>query len=100
MFIHLHPASFHLLDDFLAIPSLACVEANVDTGSDVPELIPHFQKIQAAGKCLVVEARIPWGLFETILRALKREGTLYHMKTDSVDEAKEMTSRFHDFYET
>ena len=54
--IHLHPASFFLLDELLAKDDLKAIEVNKDVGGpSVEEMLPHLRKILDR-KCLIL-----WG---------------------------------------
>ncbi|MCL5744645.1 MAG: hypothetical protein M1541_12080 [Acidobacteria bacterium] len=80
-FIHLHSTSMFLLDAFLEIGEIRCFEINQDAlGPPLRRMIPHFRKVQEAGKPLLIrgsftpeEARIlmdcldPRGLFLYIM---------------------------------
>jgi hypothetical protein len=54
--IHLHPASFFLLDDLLAKEDLKAIEVNKDVGGpSIKEMLPSLRKIKEK-KCLIL-----WG---------------------------------------
>ena len=54
-FLHLHSTSMFLLDAFLEIEEIRCYEVNNDaSGPPIEEMLPHFQKIQAHGKPLLI----------------------------------------------
>jgi hypothetical protein len=58
-FIHLHTSSLFLLDIFLEIEELDVIQINKDaSGMEVDEIIPFFQKVQNAGKRLVIRGPI------------------------------------------
>ncbi len=54
-FMHLHSTSMFLLDAFLEIEELRCFEVNNDaSGPPLCEMIPYFQRIQQAGRALLI----------------------------------------------
>ena len=54
-FIHLHSTSMFLLPAFLEIEELGCFEINNDAlGPPIPQMIPHFQRVQAAERSLLI----------------------------------------------
>lgn len=45
--MHVHPASFYIMDDLLNIPELRAIQINKDTGGpSVEEMLPVLQKVQ------------------------------------------------------
>jgi hypothetical protein len=55
--IHLHSISMHVLDAVLSVKGFAAIQIGVDPGpADPPllSLIPAFQRVQAAGKPLII----------------------------------------------
>lgn len=72
--VHMHPAAFFLIDDFIGMPYLDAIEINKDVGGpSVTEMLPVFKKVQQAKKLVL------WGDFseEELLEingALKPEG--------------------------
>lgn len=88
--IHLHPASFFILDELLVKDDLKAIEVNKDVGGpSVAEMIPYLRKIQTK-KSLIL-----WGdLDEADIRLVKRElsmrGLFLHVTAPSVDAAKRL----------
>ncbi len=80
-FIHLHSTSMFLLDAFLEIEELRCLEINNDAlGPPLEKMVPYFRRVQDAGRSLLIrgsftpdEARLlrdaldPRGLYLLIL---------------------------------
>lgn len=57
--MHLHSAGLHVLEPVLSVSRLAAVQVVVDPGAHDPPvaaLIPAFQRVQAAGKPLIIHA--------------------------------------------
>ena len=89
---------FHI-DDILSIPGIRCVEVDVDLEGNVPGLIPAFRKIQAAGKCLVIDGFVGWEMLHLMLTSLQATGTLYHLRAQTVADAQRLSARFDEFYD-
>jgi hypothetical protein len=54
-FIHLHSTSMFILNLFLEIEELRCFEINNDvSGPPVPEMMPHFRRVQQAKRSLII----------------------------------------------
>ena len=53
--IHLHNSSLFLLDHFLEIEEIDCVEINKDTtGMDLEEELPYIKKVQDRNRCVIL----------------------------------------------
>jgi hypothetical protein len=91
--IHLHPASFFLLDELLAKDDLKAIEVNKDVGGpSVKEMIPYLRKIQTR-KSLIL-----WGdLDEADLRCVESElspqGLFLNILAPDLDTAKRLQDR-------
>ncbi|GHV29852.1 hypothetical protein AGMMS4952_16110 [Spirochaetia bacterium] len=86
-FMHLHCTSMIILDQILDIPTIRCLEVNNDVGGPpVKTLVPYLQKIQRAGRPLMMrgsftpdDARLlmdsldPAGLYLYIMISDKKE---------------------------
>jgi hypothetical protein len=60
-FMHLHSTSMFLLDAFLEIQEIQCFQINKDAlGPSTAAMLPHYQKVQKAGKPLLIR-----GAFDT-----------------------------------
>jgi hypothetical protein len=54
-FMHLHSTSMFLLETILEIGEIRCFEINHDAiGPPVREMVPYFQRVQRAGRPLVI----------------------------------------------
>ncbi len=88
--VHLHPASFFLLDEILSNDRLKAVEVNKDVGGpSVEEMLPVLEKI------LVHKNLILWGDLtiqdlEIIKRRLPLRGLFFHIISPSMEEAGEL----------
>jgi hypothetical protein len=86
--IHLHPTSFHCLDDILSIDALGIVQINKDDGGpSIARMMPAMRKVQQAGKGLVISASLTMDEIDLILRQLERKALMLDMFVGSVDEA-------------
>lgn len=86
--IHLHPASFFLLDELLMKDDLKAIEVNKDVGGpSVTEMIPYLRKIQSK-KCLIIWGDLDEREIRTIKRELSPDGLFLHITAPSMDAAK------------
>jgi hypothetical protein len=76
--IHLHSAAIHVLEPVLSVTGFAAIQVVVDPGPTDPplvDLIPYFQKVQRAGKPLLVHCgAIEQMLLDTLLAELSPRG--------------------------
>ena len=94
--LHLHSDAMFLLDHILNIPTLRCVEVDVDFEAHIPDLIPALQKIQSAGKCLIIDGFIGWSMLSLLLNQIDPSGTLYHLRAQTVEAAQTLNEQFRD----
>ena len=58
-FIHLHSTSMFILDAFLEIEELRCLEINNDAiGPPLAEMLPYFRMVQAARRSLLIRGSL------------------------------------------
>ncbi len=89
-FIHLHSTSMFLLDAFLEIGEIQCFEVNNDVaGPPVTEMIPYFQRIQAARKPLLVRGSFTPDEMRLLADSLEPRGLMLNVM---VAEMKEIES--------
>ena len=73
--IHTHSADKKLVDDLLDIEELPAVQCLIDpSGPSVSELIPVFQRVQAADKALLITHELDDEELEPILEVLSPRG--------------------------
>ena len=90
-FFHLHSTSLFLLDEFLRIESLKAFEVNKDVGGPpFEELIPSLQKIQKAGRSLIIRGEMEKDEIKLIMDSLDCRGLYLHLMVNSVEESKEL----------
>ena len=89
-FIHLHSTSMYLLDAFLEIENLRCFEINIETFNiSVEDMIPYFQRVQEAGRPLLVRGSFTPDEMRLITDSLDPRGLYLHIM---VERRKEVES--------
>lgn len=74
-FMHLHATSMIVLDELLAVKEIKAFEINHDIGGPPIEwLIPHLQKVQAAGVPLILRGEFKPDEIRKIMDSLEPEG--------------------------
>jgi hypothetical protein len=73
--MHLHTTSMHLLTLFLEIEQIRCFEINLEP-QNVPlkEMLQYFQRVQEAGRCLIIRGSLNAFELRTLLDALDPRG--------------------------
>ena len=86
-FIHLHSTSMFLLDAFLEIEELSCFQINNDAvGPPVAEMVPHFQKVQQAGRSLLIRGAFTPDEMGLLMDSLEARGLFLNMMVKSMEE--------------
>ena len=86
-FMHLHSASMFLLDAFLEIGEIACFQINKDArGPSTAAMIPHYRKVQAAGKPLLIRGSFDAAELRLLLDSLEPRGLFLNIMVESVSE--------------
>ncbi len=89
-FIHLHSTSMFLLEAFLEIEEIQAYEVNNDAvGPPVPRMIPHFQRIQAARKPLLIRGSFSTEDLRHLMGSLAPQGLFLNIM---VNDWKEIES--------
>lgn len=96
--IHLHPASFYVLDELLKVKTISCVEISIDFDKEVEEMMPQLKKIQETGKCLLLEGRFQWETIKKASEQIDSRGLFYQVKKETVEEAQEFSSQFYSHF--
>lgn len=95
--IHLHPASFFMLDDLLDNDWLKAVEVNKDVGGpSVPEMIPEFKTI-AARKNLIVWGDLTMDDLQCLRDNLEPVGLFLFLVPKDMEEAARMQEFIHNW---
>lgn len=87
-FIHLHSTSLFLMDMLLEIDEIRCYEINNDvSGPPVEELIPYFQRIQRAGRPLLIRGSFKADELKGLLDVLEPGGLYLYIMVEQEEEA-------------
>lgn len=90
-FIHLHSTSMFLLDAFLEIDQIRCFEVNIDAlGPPVKDMAPFFQRVQAAGKPLLIRGSITEDEMGLLLDALEPRGLFMNIMVNGMPEIERL----------
>jgi hypothetical protein len=86
-FVHLHSTSMFLLDAFLEISEIQCFEINNDVlGPPVAKMIPHFRKVQCAGKPLLIRGSFTPDELRLIMDSLDARGLFLNIMVKEMPE--------------
>jgi len=86
-FMHLHSTSMFLLDAFLEISEIACFQINKDAlGPSTAAMIPHYQKVQRAGKPLLIRGSFDAEELRLLLDSLDPRGLFLNIMAESVPQ--------------
>ena len=89
-FIHLHSTSMHLLDAFLEIKAIRCFQVNNDVaGPPLEKMIPCFQRIQNAGKPLLIRGSFTSGQLRLLLDSLDPRGLFLYIMMNNMKEVEQ-----------
>lgn len=87
---HIHPTSFFILDDLLAIGDLKTIEINKDIGGpSIKEMLPQFKKVLRE-KRLVIWGDLDAGDLDVILEELTYAGLYLHIVAPTVAKAQNL----------
>ena len=93
--VHLHPASFFILDELLTLDGLKVVEVNKDIGGPgVADMLPVLSKIMQA-RGLILWGDLTIEDLETVRRHLPCRGLSLHVVAPTLDEARERRAYIH-----
>jgi hypothetical protein len=86
--VHLHPASFFILDELLTLDGLKVVEVNKDVGGpSVQEMLPHLAKIMSL-RGLILWGDLTLADLEVVRKNLPCRGLALHVVAPSLEEAR------------
>ncbi len=90
-FIHLHSTSMFLLEAFLEIDEIQCFEINNDAiGPPVKQMVPHFQKVQQAGKPLLVRGSFTEEELRLLMDSLDARGLFMNIMVRDMPEIERL----------
>lgn len=88
-FIHLHSTSMFLLDAFLEIGEIRCFQINQDAlGPPVSKMLPFFQKVQRAGKPLLIRGSFTPDELRLLVDSLEPRGLMLYIMAKDMKEAE------------
>lgn len=96
-FMHLHSTSMFLLDDLLAIEGLQCFEINYEVDSGGPDLqgmLPYFQRVQAAGRSLLIRGSFSPDEARMLMDQLDPRGLYMYVMVKDRAEVEQLRSIF------
>ena len=90
-FIHLHSTSMFLLDAILEIEEIHCYEINQDAlGPPLREMVPHFAKVQRAGKPLLVRGSFTPEELRLLTGSLEPRGLFLLIMAERMEEVAQL----------
>jgi DNA-binding FadR family transcriptional regulator len=93
--VHLHPASFFILDELLTLDELKVVQVNKDVGGPgVRDMLPVLSRIMQT-RGLILWGDLTLEDLETVKRRLPCRGLGLHVVAPTLDEARERQSYIH-----
>jgi hypothetical protein len=90
-FMHLHSTSMFLLDAFLEIEELRCLEINNDvSGPPLAQMVPHFRRVQQAGRSLLIRGSFEPDEIKLLVDKLAAEGLMLLVMVKDYDEIERL----------
>ena len=88
-FIHLHSTSMFLLDAILDIEEIQCFEINNDVaGPPLAKMVPYFQRVQAAGKPLLIRGSFTPEELRLLMGSLSPRGLFLNIMVRDLREVE------------
>jgi hypothetical protein len=88
-FMHLHSTSMFLLDAILAIGEIQCFEVNNDVaGPPLPKMVTYFQRIQTAGKPLLIRGSFTPEEMRLLMDSLDPRGLFLNVMVQSMNQVE------------
>ena len=88
-FIHLHSTSMFLLEAFLQCEEIRCFEVNNDVlGPPVREMVPCFQRVQEAGRPLVIRGSFTTEEMRLLIDSLDSRGLFLNIMVRDMREVE------------
>ncbi|UCD81636.1 MAG: hypothetical protein JSW26_09505, partial [Desulfobacterales bacterium] len=86
-FIHLHSTSMFMLDAFLEIEEIKCLQVNYETsGPPVKDMIPYFQMVQNAKRPLLIRGAFDPEEMRLLVDSLDPRGLLLLIMVNTMEE--------------
>jgi hypothetical protein len=94
-FMHLHSTSMFLLDAFLEIAEIQCFQINKDAlGPSTTAMIPHYRKVQEAGKPLLIRGAFDSEEVRLLLDSLDPRGLFLNIMVESMARVESLRPLF------
>ena len=94
-FMHLHSTSMFLLDAFLEIQEIQCFQVNKDAlGPSTAAMIPHYRKVQKAGKPLLIRGSFDSEEVRLLLDSLDPRGLFLNIMVESIGRVESLRPLF------
>jgi hypothetical protein len=91
--MHLHPSSFHLLDDILSNEYLRAVEINKDAGGpSVAHMLPQYRKVLEKKRGLVIWGDLTEEEIRIVFDNLPPEGIFFNILLPDYNKAEKMNA--------
>ena len=91
--MHLHPSSFHLLDDILDNENLRAIQINKDVGGpSIDQMLPQFRKVLEKKRCLVIWGVLDEEEIQLIFNNLPMEGVFFNILAADFETAGKINS--------
>jgi hypothetical protein len=90
-FMHLHATTLFVLDEILQIEELRCLEMNYELhsgGPPIDKLLPYLQRIQEAGRCLILRGSFNEDELRQVVDGLEPNGLYLYIMVESMEEAR------------
>ena len=92
-FIHLHSTSMYLLDAFLEIEDLRCLEINIEAFNiPVKDMIKYYHVVQKADRSLLIRGSVTPDEMRLLLDELEPQGLYLHLVVESKEEIDSLQS--------
>jgi hypothetical protein len=93
--MHLHSTSMFLLEAFLEIQEIQCFQINKDAlGPSTAAMIPHYRKVQKAGKPLLIRGSFDSEEVRLLLDSLDPRGLFLNIMVESIGRVETLRPLF------
>ena len=94
-FMHLHSTLMFPLDAFLEIQEIQCFQVNKDAlGPSTAAMIPHYRKVQKAGKPLLIRGSFDSEEVRLLLDSLDPSGLFLNIMVESIGRVESLRPLF------
>jgi hypothetical protein len=90
-FIHLHSTSMFLLDAFLEIEEIRCLQINIEPFNiPVKDMVRYFQAVQRADRALLIRGSLKEEEMRILLDSLEPRGLYLHIVVKDMEEVESL----------